>query len=417
GWEIADCWGWIRSGAGVESGSRSILRSIRHHRLPVHVTQFSPHDQTTLLTASDDKTVCLWDMPTQAPLRIFKGHEDYVRTAAFLPNTPHLVVSGGYDQTVRVWDQRSSEHTGQVMQFSHASNVERLLPISQSGTTLASAGGLDVRIWDLVGGRSEPLRTLQNHARGVTCLATTQAGSRLLSGGVDGHLKVYDTQSWKVVHSVKYPGPILSVGVSPDEKHLVVGLTSGLLSIRTRSQRSSVSKTAASGRKATSTVSRMLRGAEYKGGAADRVVQDEAVLARESGKLKAHDKALRRYAYSDALDMVLKADTDAMMTLSVLRELQKRGGLRQALQNRDEASLSPLIKYVTRYVADVRFCGVCVDVSMTLLAVYGGALGGDAGVSMLVDRLSERVCEQVLRAREAEAASGVLKMLFAASQC
>jgi U3 small nucleolar RNA-associated protein 15 len=396
-----------------ESGSRSILRSIRHHRLPVHVTRFSPHDQTTLLTASDDKTVCLWDMPTQSPLRIFKGHGDYVRTAEFLPQSPHLLASGGYDQVVRIWDNRVQEKSGEVMQFTHESNVEQVMPITETGATLASAGGLDVRIWDLVGGRADALRTMQNHARGVTCLAKTLDGGRLLTGGVDGHIKVYDTQAWKVVHSVKYPGSILSAAVSPDDKHLVVGLASGLLSIRTRSQRSAHAKTPVTGKMRSSTVSRILRGPEYKGGAEDRIVEDDAARTKASGKLQAHDRALRQYAYSDALDMVLKPGTDAMMTLSLLRELQKRQGLRQALQNRDEATLAPLLRFLTRHLADVRYAGVCVDVSMTLLAVYGGALGGDARVSMLLGRLDERVREQVARAKEAQQAEGVLRMLFA----
>ncbi len=36
---------------------------------------------------------------------------------------------------------------------------------------------------------------------------------RLLSGSLDHHVKVYDLTSYEVVHSLKFPAPVLSVAV------------------------------------------------------------------------------------------------------------------------------------------------------------------------------------------------------------
>src|SRR5579862_3576368 len=55
--------------AGDESGliqvfdttSRAILKTWNEHKQPVWATRFSPADLTTLMSASDDKTVRLWD--------------------------------------------------------------------------------------------------------------------------------------------------------------------------------------------------------------------------------------------------------------------------------------------------------------------------------------------------------------------
>src|SRR5690606_23842489 len=84
------------------------------------------------------------------------------------------------------------------------------------------------------------LTSLRNHQKTVTSLAISTLSDdrlnarRVLAGGLDGHVKIFDTQEWKVVHGIKYPSPIISLGVSPEEKHLAVGMAGGLLSIRTR---------------------------------------------------------------------------------------------------------------------------------------------------------------------------------------
>lgn len=394
--------------------SRAILRTIDIHRLPTHVTKFSPHDLTTMMTASDDKTIRIWDISTQGPIHTLKGHEDYVRSAEFMPNSSSLILSGGYDGTVRLWDTRIGENGGQVQLVSHGSNVERVLPLS-SGTTIISAGGTDVRVWDLASGSATPLRVMQNHARGVTCLAKNSNGTRLLSGGLDGHLKIYDTTHWKVIHGVKYPNTIMSCGISPDDKHLVVGMASGLLSIRTRSTTTEMPPTKLkSARPQSKTVQRFMRGGDYRGDKDGIYLND----ANKSKKLRNYDYALRRYAYSDALDMVLasgggqQGGADAVSVYSVLADLRHRSGLRQALQNRDDISLLPILRFLIRNLSNERMSAVLIDVTMVLLEIYGPALGGSRGVDELLVKLDERVGAQIQQARSAEQVLGMLSLLY-----
>lgn len=392
-----------------DTSSRSILRTIDLHKFPVHVTKFSPHDLTTLLTASDDKTMRIWDMPTQKPVNTFKGNGDYVRTADFMPTSPSLFLSGCYDGTIRLWDARVPEHGGQVQILQHESNVEKVLSIS--GTTIVSAGGLDVRIWDLSSGSQKPLRVMQNHAKGVTSLSKNHANSRVLSGGLDGHLKIYDTTEWKVIHSVKYPNPILSCAVSPDDKHLVVGMSTGLLSIRTRHQ-SPLStqqqrEQQTSTTKKSSTVARFLRGAEYRPTSQDFIVND----ANTSKRLNPWDKSIRKFAFSDGLDQVLQTGNQAM-SYSVVLDLRRKSGLRQALSNRDELGLLPVLQFLIKALGDSRMTLGVIDVAMMVLEIYGGGLNGSASLAMLMRRLSEKVNGEVEKAKEAVKMDGMLKMLF-----
>lgn len=236
--------------------SRAILRTIRAHKqsvfiLPfsniaastlirrlrraVHTTKFSPGAGTQILTTSSDTTVRLFDLSTSAPLRTFSLHTDYVRTASFVPSAPSLIFSGGYDGTVRLWDSRvpNGEGGGQVWLGRHGKPVEDVI-VASSGTTAISAGGPIMRVWDLLGastsrplgeeneeqdtGTAQCLKALSNHQKTITslCWAESEEGeARVLSGGLDGLVKVYDPQeNWRVRHTMRYGGQVLSLAVS-----------------------------------------------------------------------------------------------------------------------------------------------------------------------------------------------------------
>jgi U3 small nucleolar RNA-associated protein 15 len=226
--------------AGGDSGtiqafdlnSRAILKTWKEHKQPVWVTQWHPSELTSLMSCSDDRTVRLWDLPSDTSTTKFDGHQDYVRCGAFMPAQSTLLVSGSYDQTVRLWDSRAGSRA--VMVFKHAAPVESVLPMP-SGTAVLATSDNTISVLDIVA--AKPMHLLRNHQKTVTALSLTSNSERLLSGSLDGHVKVFETTGWNVVAGMKYPSPILSLNVIPsqnEDKHLAVGLQSGILSIRTR---------------------------------------------------------------------------------------------------------------------------------------------------------------------------------------
>ena len=303
--------------------SRAILRTWKEHKQPVWTTKFSPANLTTMMSASDDKTVRLWDLPTQESTKTFLGHEDYVRTAAFIPGTSsNALVSGSYDETVRIWDPRAPGRA--VMTFKHSSPVECVLPLASGATILASSDN-QVSVLDLIA--AKPLRLLKAHQKTVTSLCLASNDSRVLCGGLDGHIKVIETTGWNVVAGSKYPSPILSLsvissGLSREDKHLVVGMQSGLLSIRTRfsgqekvreREREKEMKALIEGnleefdrkkaKKRSSTWERRSRGKDFMGEGADVIIEGNE--KRKVKKLAKWEIDLRKGRYAAALDRVL----------------------------------------------------------------------------------------------------------------
>lgn len=117
--------------------------------------------------------------------------------------------------------------------------MESVLPLpARMAGLFASSGGPCVKIWDVK--RGVMVHTLSNHVKTVTSLCLDGSETRLVSGSLDGHVKVYGLDGFKVVFSFKYPAGVMSLAAA-GEKKFVVGMVSGLLSIRQRSVKIDVS--------------------------------------------------------------------------------------------------------------------------------------------------------------------------------
>lgn len=83
------------------------------------------------------------------------------------------------------------------------------------------------------------LRRLSNFQKTVTCVCLSPyagpdsaAAPRLLAGSLDGHVKIFELDDYRVTHASKYPAPVMSLGLSADCSLLAVGMADGMLSVR-----------------------------------------------------------------------------------------------------------------------------------------------------------------------------------------
>jgi len=403
----------------------------------VWVTKWHPQDLTSAMSCSDDGTVRLWDLPAEKSSWRGWGHGDYVRCGGFVGTAGNLIVSGSYDRSIRLWDPRigdgGEEKTNStVMHFQLGDPVETVLSMP-GGTTLLGAAGEKVVVLDLVAAR--PMEMLRNHQKTVTSLAIASKGTKVLTGSLDGHVKVFDTESWNVVAGFKYPSPVLALnlvaaGSSREDRHLCVGMQSGLLSIRTRlsgeakaakREKEKEMKALAAGeieqydqaqrkRKRGRGWEKRLRGKDYTGEGADIIID-----GNERGKIRNHSKwerALRKGQYETALDLVLETNNrDEILTL--LTALVHRSALRTALQNRNAQTLLPLLKWLRSAILDPRYVRLTTDTTMIVLDLYGEHLGQSPEVDKLIETLHQNVRQSLEVAQICWSTAGMLETLRA----
>ena len=81
-----------------------------------------------IASASDDRTVRLWQVETRAVVQTFRGHEDDIPSVVFAEGGETLITAS-YDRTVRLWNRESGaevsqlpKHPAQVWAVSYASD-------------------------------------------------------------------------------------------------------------------------------------------------------------------------------------------------------------------------------------------------------------------------------------------------------
>ncbi|KAK9474421.1 WD40-repeat-containing domain protein [Dipodascopsis tothii] len=380
--------------------SRGILVTLNPTQQDVRVVKFHEREITRLFSGSDDRVARIWDITSSKPVVEYGEHGDYVRAGAFLPGSSNLV-TGSYDGVVRLFDPRTPRA---VAQLEHGAAVESVLPLT--GTTVLSAGGPEVKVWDIVSGRT--VAHLTNFQKTVTslCLGGGETNA-VLAGALDGHVKVFDTTSWEVKFGWKFGGAILSCGVSLDQRHFVAGSSEGLLAVRTRKSEPRVKQGV---KKAKGTnYARMVRGADYKG-TADKAIVDDT---RKSKKLRQYERYINAFQWGDALDCAFRAGTPIELTITILDELKRRGKARVSLLNRDEATLEPLMRWAVRNISDFRNVDIIADWVGVAVDMYGSTMERSGVLGEMVDELRRKVAAGIDGAREASRIGGMVEMLLA----
>ncbi|KAK9478727.1 WD40-repeat-containing domain protein [Lipomyces japonicus] len=392
-----------------DTKSRAILLTLNPTNQATHVTKFHPKTLTTILTGSDDQTLRLWDISSSKPTAVFKSHTDYIRSAAFLSATSDNVVTGCYDGIVRVFDPRTPDNP--TVTFTHGLPVESVL--SLTGTTIVTAGGPHVKVWDLVAGKA--VKDLGNFQKTVTSLhhggssLNSSGANTVLAGGLDGHVKVFDTTSWEVKFGWKFGDAVLATGISPDQKHFVTGLVSGVVSIRTRKTEPRVKQGVK--KEKTKAFAKMIRGAEYKGDNEHQILIDDEPRTRRK-KLRLFERHLNGFRWGDALDAAFVPGMSSELTLTVLEELKRRGKVRVSLASRDEGQLEPLVKWAVRNIDDFRNVEVVADWIAVVADMYAGVIAGSPVLNDLVAQLRRKLGRQITLAQNATRLEGMLEMLI-----
>ena len=168
---------------------------------------------TVLATASDDKTVRLWNPADGKPLGVLRApigprEEGELYAVALTPDGKRAFAAG---YTGFAWDRSFSIYLFDLERMSLRGRLPGLpapvnhLAVSPDGKFLAAAFGATggVKVWDATNGRPAfEDRTFQGPVRTVAF----DARGRLAAASADGRVRIYDPQGRKIADAVPDPG-------------------------------------------------------------------------------------------------------------------------------------------------------------------------------------------------------------------
>ncbi|MBI5522402.1 MAG: TIR domain-containing protein [Desulfarculus sp.] len=174
-------------------------------------------DGNRAVSASNDRTLKVWDLQKAICLTTLEGHSGEV-WAVSLTRDGQRAVSVSGDKTLRVWDVERGKclhtlegHSGDVRAVSLTLDGQRAVSASSDKT---------LRVWDVERGRC--LHTLEGHTRWVSAVSLTRDGQRAVSVSGDKTLRVWDVEQGKCLHTLEgHSGEVLAVSLTLDGQRAV----------------------------------------------------------------------------------------------------------------------------------------------------------------------------------------------------
>jgi len=178
-------------------------------------------DGKTIISASWDKTLRVWDLETKRCRYVLRGHSDDVRGVVITPDNRYAI-SCSADRTMKVW---SLEKGGCIATLDGVDDdCWRLAVSADGGTVIAPSAQDNAHVWDFRTKRV--VQTLVGHAGSIYGAAISSDGKTVVTGSNDKTLKIWDTSSGKCRATLTgHSKAVNGVAIGPDD-HSIVSVSS-----------------------------------------------------------------------------------------------------------------------------------------------------------------------------------------------
>ncbi len=161
------------------------------------------------------------DLIDMFQIREIKRDQGSLRGLAFAPDSKTLAIAldttarGKQHGELHLWDLAARKSTA-VIDFPIALNRVAYLP---DGSALMTAAGAEVKFWNPA--TCEEMFACKGHNGVVSCLAVAPGGDRIVTGGGDTTIKMWDAKKGTLLQNIEgHASSVMDVAWSPDGKLL-----------------------------------------------------------------------------------------------------------------------------------------------------------------------------------------------------
>lgn len=197
----------------VPSEEIVLVKTLTGHDSRVKSVVISP-DGETLVSASTDKTIDIWHLPTGKLKNTIADRNSHVKSIAISPDG-NTLVSAHDDNTIDIWHLPTGKLVASL--DGHDSSIFSVT-IGEDGKILASGSEDEIKVWDLQTG--EWKITLAGHFSPLKSIAISPDGTSIVSGSKD-NIKIWDLQTGELKNSLDQKVELHSVAIAPDSQTLI----------------------------------------------------------------------------------------------------------------------------------------------------------------------------------------------------
>jgi len=195
-----------------------LVRTLTGHQW-VNCVAVSP-DGTWVASASNDKTLKIWDLETGECRATLEGHTARVTSVA-ITGDGKRILSGAQDHTLRVWDAVNGKELGSWKASEHFV----MSVVTLSGRRAISAGAADdpvLKVWDIA--NQECVTTLAGHSGAITSVVVSKDEKRAVSGSFDDTIRLWNLETGECLATLKgHSNHVRSVQITADGRFAVSG--------------------------------------------------------------------------------------------------------------------------------------------------------------------------------------------------
>ena len=194
-------WGTLSEISGAVIAPGKLVVDIKNgHSDTVFGVCFSP-DGKMLATASADKFVKTFELPSGKFVKAFEGHTNHVLDVGW-KGDGKLLASAGADNVIKVWDYEKGEQTRTIA--GHAKQVTRLLFVGKTSQVVTCSGAQNVRYWNVDNGGGGI--SFGGSRDFLYAVGVTPDGKVVAAGGEEGVVRLYNGTNGQLLKTLLPPG-------------------------------------------------------------------------------------------------------------------------------------------------------------------------------------------------------------------